>query len=358
MALSGEALLPARRLHIPGGLRAVDNRSDSISLQVSSDMQIASFSAPNYADLYRVLQRWHLTTIGVEFLSPETDKGLRAPDWSFASPTGFRLKNECRAWNAIRYAAQRDGAEQLAYDASRYTTLMGLLELRLYQLSLAYNNMLRIWYAEKTTPNDNLLISNTYLPHIDAAIHGFLGDAAVFRDLLSEVVWRHILGSPVKPTTTFGTFLKTARDLEHPLAIEMIAAGAEGGWVKILSGLRDRVVHIAPIGSDHLDHSCRIKLLHVGGISLLALHYPMCSTEGLPPAVDEPFCDDDVKYLAGLQRYAEFHKNSVDGLDYCWTTLNQFLDLGARVRAAAKFREETASIGPADIINFSLTSHP
>ncbi|HEX7822728.1 MAG TPA: hypothetical protein VF463_19165 [Sphingobium sp.] len=342
---------PRRRLHLPGGLRARDDRAGTpISLEIANDMQIARLPSPDYADLYRVLAKWKLTTVGVEFVTDETERDLRAPDWQFAAPHGFALKDEYRAWSAISYAARRDENTDLHHAATRCSTYLDLLNLRIFQLSAAYNRMLRVWHADGRSQDDDLLISNTFLPHIDAAVHAFLADAGTLRDLASEIVWHLVMKNAAPPVTAFGSFLKTAKGSSVPIAVELITAGADGGWMKALSGLRDRIVHVAPMGADP-DHSCRIIMIDVNNdVRLPALHYPLCAPDGSPPPNQRPFTSAPDEQLAALRHYHAFHLLSVDALDYCWATVNRFIDLLSRIRAIGCFRAEVPTITSADIL--------
>lgn len=345
--------LPRRCLHLSGGLRAIDDRIGPISLEIDRDMRIAQFQAPAYADLYRVLGQWHLKTIGVEFVNQDTESNFRAPDWQSASPTGFKLKDEYRAWCAVSHAARCDDKYDLHYAATRCSTYLDLLNLRVLQLSTAYNRMLRVERIGGDSDNDNLLISNTFLPHIDAAVHAFLADAGTLRDLVSEIAWHFVMCQSNPRITTFGSFLKAAKTSTSQIAQELTVAGANGGWLKILSGLRDRIVHIAPMGTGQ-DHSCRIVTQAVAdGVKLPTLHYPLCAADGSPPPDEYPFAQSEDEHIAVLRRYYAFHLQSLDALEYCWATLNRFVDLLSRIRVIGGFRAEVPTITSADIVRSS-----
>ena len=316
-------------------------------------MRVAKFQAPAYADLYRVLGRWKLHTIGVEFVNQDTESDFRAPDWQSASIAGFKLKDEYRAWCAVSHAAQCDDKYDLHYAATRCSTYLDLLNLRVLQLSTAYNRMLRVEQASGDDDDDSHLISNTFLPHIDAAVHAFLADAGTLRDLVAEIVWHLVMGHPAPRITTFGSFLKAGKNCTSQIAMELTVAGANGGWLKILSGLRDRIVHIAPMGAGP-DHSCRIvRRMVADGIKLPTLHYPLCAADGSPPPDEYPFAQSDDEHLAVLRRYQEFHLQSLDALEYCWATLNRFVELLSRIRAIGGFRSEVPTITSADIVRSS-----
>ena len=341
---------PIRRIHLLGGLTAFDNGSQSVYIGIGIERPLIQFPRPPYAEIYGHLIKINLPVVGAEFLDEQSIKRLRSPDWWCASPrAGFRQKDEFRAWSAIRHAAQRDGRSDVADAAARCSTYLDLLGIRLLELSTAYNDMLREWHAGRNEIDENLLHSSTFMRHIDAAIHAFLADAASLRDLTAAIVWRFILGEQ-EQVTTLGTFLKKAKAHGEPLAIEICAAGQDGGWFKILSGLRDQIVHVAPMGSQQSDHSCRIKAVRCNeGVVVPALHYAISSPEGSVPPPELEIAETNEQALAALRRYAAFHKASIDGLDYCWRTVDRFVDVLSRVRATAGFRQEVLGSGPIDL---------
>lgn len=320
-------------------------------MQIAADLSLAKFPTPEYAQLYAKLMKRGLSVIGVEFVSRDTYEGSRAPDWQCTFPaTGFELRAELMAWSEIRHAAYADNRPDIADVAARCKTYLDLLSIRVWQLSKAYNQMLRAWRVGDGKIGHHF--GNTFMPHIDAAMHGFLSDAGSFRDLIAEIAWRFLLGGDAS-VTTLASFLKKAKASTDPIAQEIIAAGQDGQWLKRFTDLRNDIVHVAPVGRSSSFHACQVREHDCGnGIKLPALHYPILAADGTVwKGEGEPFDhNDEPAIIAALQRYDEFLSSSIDGLDYAWRTLGQFVELLRKVRGGTGFRGEMMTITDDDII--------
>ena len=188
-----------------------------------------------------------LAPLGCEFVNEASYQGLQPPDWEITSPKGgFAILAERNDWNNVRSAKIKIGEFETADIAARTSTYLKLLAIRLLQLSQAYNNMLICW-AESPTQLTGHLIDNAYMNYVDAAVHGFVADAASFRDLIAESIWRLFLRREPN-VTTLTTFIKQAADSSCPLTQSVLDAAREGGWLFNFSKLRNDIIHVAPIG--------------------------------------------------------------------------------------------------------------
>lgn len=350
--MSSELPLPPRIIHLLGGLRAVDERIDHVWLQVSRDKRFGHFPTPPYASLYRDLRTLGLTPIGVEFVDQNTFRGLRSPDWECASDTGFKIREERNTWNEVRHAALDNRDVAVANVASRTNSYLNLLPIRIFQLSHAYNQTLRAWHLSSSDRTPGHLFSNTFMPHIDAAIHGFLADAASFRDLIAETVWTQVLGEPAG-VTTLNSFLKKAAKSPHPLAATIVAAGKPGGWLYNFTDLRNQVTHVAPVGRSQTFHFCEPRqTAYSQKLNLVALHYPLLDKDGKVRTADDepPDFNDEAAVRARLEDYRIYCASSIDGLDYAWRTLGQLVDLQRDARLAANLQTKRLVITEDDVI--------
>jgi len=334
-------------------MRAVDDLSERIGLFHSAEKILGGFPRPPYASLYSQLAALGLSTIGVEFVHHSAVKRRVPPDWQCASPRGeFRVHVERCHWSEIRHAARGDRNPHISRVASFSQTYLDLLNLRLFQLSDAYNQTL----AGSYRPENNLdhLQSTIIMQSIDAAVHAFLADAGSLRDLIALIVWRFILHRD-ESVRTLGSFIKKARDSDHPIAIEIIAQAGSAGWLKQLSTLRDEVIHIAPMGSQQHFHSFKIRAKEIAPtVTLFALHYPILTADGSIWTEEEVIGTDRVSMIAALLRYNDFVETSMDGLDYCWRTFDSLVELLARIREECGFRSEQLIIGAEDIFEVKL----
>lgn len=164
--------MPPRIIHLEGGLRAVDYRAESVVVQISAKLPLLKFQTPQYSHLYQTLASLGFLPIGVEFPHPLTLEGKMAPDWQcFFPDLGFRLMEECREWSNIRHLALKQGKVSVTKASSKCVTYIDLLEIRLFELSTAYNRSLRAHWMDETEIGQ--LFSNSYMREIDAAVHGF-----------------------------------------------------------------------------------------------------------------------------------------------------------------------------------------
>lgn len=107
-----------------------------------------------------------------------------------------------------------------------------------------------------------------------------MADAAAYRDLIAETVWRLVLGGEAS-VTTLGTFVKKAAKETNPLAVQIVADGKPGGWLKTFTDLRNEITHVAPVGRSQTFHFCEpreVALKKQGNV--VQLHYPLLQGKG------------------------------------------------------------------------------
>lgn len=221
-------------------------------------------------------------------------------------------------------------------------------------MSNAYNCAYLASASDHELPDGNLF-DNTYTPHIEAAIHAFLADAASLRDLICEFVWIYVLknGGEVRK---FATFRTRARSARHSLAGEIIAEG-ENGWIKRLSHLRNDVLHFAPIGAHHTFPPCQarhVQLPHGGQVRYLTygLVDRMPSEGGIEGTLAAM---DEEQIIAQLQAFAARLSESEDALEYAWRVLGKLIDLCNRSRLASGLKGKMPTITDADIVDFQIS---
>lgn len=343
---------PVRIVHLQGGLRAIDDRSGEIHVQVHSEKCFFHFHAPAYANLYASLQSLGFQVIGVEFIS---NRGFAAPDWWFAPPEGqFKLTHESREWGNVRHTASEENKPAVVDISRRCTALLELLGIRVWQMSNAYNGAYLASASDQDLPEGSLF-DNTYTPHIEAAIHAFLADAASLRDLICEFVWTHVLQGEGE-VRKFKTFRTKARNAGHSLAAEIISEG-ESGWIGRLSHLRNDVLHFAPIGAHHTFPPCHtrhVQLPHDGQVRYL--NYGLVErTNAEIGTVETLAAMDEASIIAELQTFAAKLNESEDALEYAWRILGKLIHLCSRARLASGLKGEIPTITDADIVDFRIS---
>lgn len=345
-----EPPMPPRIVHLLGGLRAVDDRAGPVRIEVGHDQPLAQFPVPPYADLYRQLIALGLQPIGAEFVHLGSYEGLEAPDWQCASPgQGFKLMKERDLWAGVRHVAMNEKAPVVRDLAGRVTTYLDLLPIRILQLSEAYNQSLRAILADGN--GDSIFFQNSFGRYIDAAIHGFAADAASFRDIIAEALWKLIV-KEAGHVTTLATLLKKAKSHSHPLVQSVVTAGGNGGWLKNLSDLRNHITHVAPVGRAAEFHMCQLRKAKIGpNIEVTSLHYALLEGSGsLRPEQELVDFNDEAAIRAQLEEYKRYCDSSIDALEYAWKTLGNLVDLLSALRTAARLKSERLHLTDEDLV--------
>jgi hypothetical protein len=313
-----------------------------------------------YQEVYRGLAMTGLQVIGVEFITHVSQlQGLAPPDFeTFIPEVGFPAMQGQHAWSDVKNILHQRTPEILDISA-RFKTYHRLLTLRIGDLSDAYRRCLfgQVFdlKGRRQHPPDRQLFSNGFQPRLEAAVHAWLADAAGLRDLIAEAVWRLVLKDPKpgpKKLAPFLTATKT-RTEEHPLVAELQTAGAAGGWLKVLSDLRNDVLHTAPLANSQELDSMQMRALPLTGSggSIPFAHYPLTLADGSlrprPPPVD---FDDEATLRSRLEAYRDFIDASGDALNYAVRTTERLIGLATRVREAAGLAHKIRSITDADII--------
>jgi hypothetical protein len=343
--------LPPRLLHLPGGLRLLDEQTEKIVLQLHARKPYATMATPEYSQVYATVAHIGLTTIGVEFPTLNTLRGVAAPDWQVASPSqGFALRAERNAWSQVRTLAQREGREFDADLANRAVTYLDLAAIRLLDLSNCYSRVLIAFdHGSDARQNVGILYRDGFVTALEAAIHAFAADAASFRDLIVEAAWK-LLGLGNRKVSKINEFLDRYTIGKHPIGDELMSIAKRGEWLARLSYLRNEITHAAPIGGRGM-RDCTVRAHQLGEGVLPRLHYPLFGSDGklFDDSVDADFADD-ARARAAMERYKAWSDSSVDALDYAWRVTDQLVDLLARVRIASGIRGEMPTITDNDII--------
>lgn len=346
-----------RILHLAGGYRAFDLGDPEIRIGPDLQRHMLTIPAQPYNGLFAALESIGFQTIGVDFISGQAQLRMHLPPdfQTFTLTSGFATMWGERAWSGVKNVKSQKTQEILDL-SERFATYHRLLTLRIRDLSEAYRNSL---LAQMTgidgkyqVPEDGVLFSSGFQVHIEAALHAFLADAASLRDLIGEATWRLVLQEPSRNVTTFSTFLKKTRDRTsgHPLLADLQKAGADGGWIKILTELRNSVTHIAPLGNTHELHESQIRFQPFRGGSAPVLHYPLTLADGSTRPRPEPIDFDDHTLLeARFRVYLEFVNNSGDALLYASKCADQLIAMAIRVREAAGLTHKIRHTTDADL---------
>lgn len=342
--------MPPRIVHLLGGLRGADSRAGKAIIQLSPDQRLAEFPTSTYAELYAQLRSLRLEVLGVEFLTYDSMRDELAPDWQCASPSGgFKIREQRIWWDGARHVAANEHLSDVASLAARISSYLALLNIRVLQLSEAYNRTLCGW-SRSDPKGENLFFDNSFRPYIDAAIHAFVADAASFRDLLAEATWKLVLNEKGS-VRKLAKFLVRAKSSDHPLAKAIIDAGQSHGWLWTFAELRNHITHVAPVGHASAFQFCQLRTIGIGKIRVHPLHYPVLDESGSVQEFPESDrVDSRAQSKALWKRYERFCNTSQDALHYCWTTLGKLVDLLGQIGSASGLPSETPTLTEADLL--------
>lgn len=333
--MTAERSMPGRIVHLHGGLRAFDGGGPKTDIGMCNGAVLAQFNSPPYQSLYSGLTQLGLRPLGVEFqTAPAGLVGASLPDWRcFSLVSGFYAAKEDEIWMGVRHNASTTGQPLVADLAGRCGTYLRLLSIRVREISEAYGRCLHGYMANKKRIEAGFF-TNDWTQYVDAALHAYMADAASFRDLLAEMVWRLVLGQSLPATSTLGGFIKqaAAKDSGVALVKDVLAQAKEGGWLRNLSDVRDAIIHVAPLSRSQEFHFVATRLLSLpGGVSLPALHYPLTEADGsIRRRPSEPVdFTDEAKIKLALEQYHAFVARSGDALDFA---IESFLRLTALAR--------------------------
>lgn len=353
-----ETARPALRIvHLTGGYRAYDFGESEI--RVGLDFQRYMLAIPNqpYNDVFAALESIGLQVIGTDFISSPSQQEMHLPP-DFQTVTlhsGFAALWGERSWSDVKNV-QAQRTRMILDISGRFATYHRLLTLRIREMSEAYRGGILAQLTDidgkYKKPNEGDLFDNGFQNYIEAAIHAFLADAAALRDLIAEAAWKLILGQNNNEVTTFRAFLKKTKSFvsDHLLIAQLHQAGAEGGWIKNLTDLRNAVTHIAPLANTHELHTSQLRQQSLRDGSIPTLHYPLTMADGsLRPRAEPIDFDDHAGLDARFRTYGEFVNSSGDALIYASKCADQLVAVATQVREAAGLKHEIRTITGADL---------
>lgn len=346
--------VPALRIvHLAGGLRAVDLNQDKVWIEVAPNYRLANFPTPPYPQLYEALQRAGFRPIGVDFLTNHALSEGAPPDWEvFRGGRGMYAMEAERAWGNVRHAASKSGNSTLETLASKTRTYLRLVPMRLRQLSDAYNLSLARAVSKPSPVELGNLFNNEWTVHIDAAIHAFLADAGALRDVLSEIIWRAILGNDDNKVSSLSGLLRSTKAESHPLLVA-VRSSAKDGWLYQLSDLRNHIVHVAPVADSQEHHMCELRaLVGPNKDDVPSLHLALLEGTGSVRKPANTYIDysDESLVKASLDAYLEYVKGSRDALAACDEFCFQLVNLSMQIKDTGGFEEREMVLTAADMI--------
>lgn len=351
--------IPAvRGVHLLGGLRALDDGEQEISIGIDGQPANLTLQRPPYPALYQTLLKAGFQPVGVELVSFNSQLNGEEPvEWeAWHAGSGFKLMDARHSWANVRVDQARKGDTAVSDIAGRVATYLALLNIRLRHLSNAYHANLRSNILTEN-PLESGLVSNLFMIEIEAALHAFFADAGSFRDILAQACWKLVLKKSGFAVKTMPAFLKRAADSSNPIAQAIIAAGRQGGWIKNLTDIRNGIIHAAPLSKSQEDSYCDQRFMELDGNKRIPiLHFPLAHGDWsirIPVGRATDYNDVDA-IKRSREDYRSFVATSGDGLDYAWRTVSNLVVLAESIRRAAGLKAPVpviTPIGPVKIVS-------
>lgn len=365
-AMSSEA--PAvRSIHLQGGCRANDI-GERLQLElIASNGRHAELIPPSFHHAYGVLRRAGFLIVGADFFFEiEQADGRRLPSWQAHHPirgTSWPCADQADKWSFIAHSAIRQKNGLLWDVATRISHQLRSCDWRLRQVSEAYRDQLHAKVrAGKFVYGQRFFDGFTWLGYL--AIQAFLADACVLRDNLAEYRalvltqsgHRIFTGKITRIASLKKQYLSKCQ-LTIPVDQQLQKATDPGGWLRLLGGYRDLVVHYAPLAS--------------GGQDLYALctQIPLDAQTTLP-SIKLPIPADPDKISAARtsgahvddpeQNYARFLNairdpaSALDGLGYAHSVLGHLSMLASELAALSPAKPEMRVLTDEDTLDIKI----
>jgi hypothetical protein len=237
-----------RIVWLNGGVVAINNPGPLVQIRTGSNGPIFyEFQLPNYAGLFNLLTQAGFSVMGATFIQDQDEiRGIRPPEFR-AWVSSWRISDLRQQWRQVAHAASQKNEMALMDVASRIASELMYGEMRLLNLSEAYSVQLGgRTQQEKLKEFERFKDLNS--PPIYLAIHALFWELAVLRDNLAEFAAKFLFG--FDRITTFSELLKRLPQSKHQnddLAIELLTAGGDSGWLATFTAYRNLFTHSAPM---------------------------------------------------------------------------------------------------------------
>lgn len=208
------------------------------------------FQLQTYTSLIHMLAQKGFSAIGVTFIQDEDElKGIRPPEFRawVGWQRSWRVWDSRQQWRQIAHAASQKNEMVLMDVASRIASELMYSEMRLLNLSEAYSTQLG-GRAQQGVLKEFERFEDLNSPPIYLAIHALFWELAVLRDNLAEFAAKFLFG--FDRISTFRGLLKSlpqSKCQSDDLAIELLTAGSDAGWLARFTAYRNLFTHSAPM---------------------------------------------------------------------------------------------------------------
>jgi hypothetical protein len=218
--------------------------------------QALTFGIPSYGDFFSFLRAQHFTIVGSDYcFSPQMIDGSLAPHWLpyQESKLGTWLcESALQFWNDLAHSAKKARNLKLFDLSKRLRFQIWSTSHRLRQVSEEYHREL----LNLTINNKQFVIggwvSTMNIYSIFSAIHAYLVDACILRDLLASFLAKYKFAHESPAISTMSSLRKLVLHDKGgsdswSTRLFTVTDKTSQGWLWRLGALRDAIVHIAPL---------------------------------------------------------------------------------------------------------------
>jgi hypothetical protein len=356
-----------RSIHLQGGGRANDVGGLLQLELLASNGRHAELIPPSFHHAYGALRRAGFLVVGADFFFEiEQADGRRLPSWrahhSFRG-TSWPCAEQADKWSFIAHSAIRQKNGLLWDVATRVSHQLRACDWRLRQVSEAYRDQLHAKVrAEEFADGKRFFDGFTWLGYL--AIQAFLVDACVLRDYLAE--YRALVLSQSGEKVFTSKITRIASLKKQYLSRGQLAASVDqqlqqateaGGWLRLLGGYRDLVVHYAPIASAGQDlYALCIRIPLDAQITVPSIKLP------IPPDPDKisaertsgAHVDDPEQNYARFLNAIKDPGSALDGLGYAHSVLGHLSVLASGLAALSPVKPEMPVLTDEDIFDIKI----
>lgn len=360
----------ARGVHLPGGVRAVNNPGPEVLVVPGPDnKQPIKYLIPRYKELLASLVGQKMIPIGVDFYElPQQLKEYLPPNWRpvhIGYPTIYQTTEAGDLWSFLSNAGHEVNNLGFADVSRRITFEIRACSWRLRDLSNTYETQLRALCEEnKFSPGRRFQSLNSFFIYLST--HAFLVEMCTLRDYVAEFVSAFLLSEffPNRVTsmsTLRNKVLSTAKG-QKKIASELLNItdrNSRNGWLAKLGAYRDLVVHSAPlVDSIHIGMMVQRYLRMADKFDIPSVYFPipadpfkvvLSRSKGVTYSTVEEWIEDSIKH--DPEKSA-----SPDALDYCTDVLGKMMSLMLRIGQESPIKAKIPTLTEKDIIGPILQS--
>lgn len=350
-----------RSFHLTGGIRCYDTEPPHLLFRPRTiSGKTLKLGTDSYRNAYLTIKKNGLNVLGVEhFYGSSESTQMPPPDWRVFNQ-GWPSWEQRQEWSTIANSAfeKRNG---YAWDlASRISQQWTICSWRIREISNAYENQLNGCSKEHLKVQGTRFMDG-YTETGYIAIQSYLMDACILRDYLTEflvnIIWKSNGVWSGSQVTSLGGLLskknKGALPMNDPLAILIINAGSNGGWLERLGQYRDLVVHASPLATAEkrllatIDH----MLMPEGEIlPFIQFLIPGNPGEIRSKRASGKHFEDFKEQFQQFTNLSSSLDNAIDGLNYTCQTHNSLALLGGKISKNSPIKGKTLHFNEDDFL--------